>query len=69
MGKKDNLDAKKLLAIVNKEAKVPGRKIKDIKIMNEFSFMTVPFSEAEDIIHALNATRKGGRPLVEKAKN
>ncbi|MGB6129882.1 MAG: DEAD/DEAH box helicase [Psychrilyobacter sp.] len=69
MGKKDNLDAKKLLEIVNKEAKVPGRKIKDIKIMNEFSFMTVPFSEAEDIIHALNATRKGGRPLVEKAKN
>lgn len=69
MGKKDNLDARKLLAIVNKEAKVPGRKIKDIKIMNEFSFMTVPFSEAEDIIHALNATRKGGRPLVEKAKN
>jgi len=69
MGKKDNLDAKKLLDIVNKEAKVPGRKIKDIKIMNEFSFMTVPYSEAEDIIHALNATRKGGRPLVEKAKN
>ncbi|WP_028855605.1 DEAD/DEAH box helicase [Psychrilyobacter atlanticus] len=69
MGKKDDLDARKLLAIVNKEAKVPGRKIKDIKIMNEFSFMTVPFSEAEDIIHALNATRKGGRPLVEKAKN
>jgi hypothetical protein len=31
--------------------------------------MTVPFSEAEDIIHALNKTRKGGRPLVEKAKN
>ena len=69
MGRKDGLDPKKLLAIVNKEAKVPGRKIKDIKIMNEFSFMTVPFSEAEDIIHALNKTRKGGRPLVEKAKN
>ncbi len=68
MGKKDGLDPRKLLALVNKEAKVPGRKIKDIKIMNEFSFMTVPFSEAEDIIRALNSTRKGGRPLVEKAK-
>jgi len=69
MGRKDGLDARKLLAIVNKEAKVPGRKIKDIKIMNEFSFMTVPYSEAEDIILALNKTRKGGRPLVEKARN
>jgi len=69
MGRKDGLDARKLLGIVNKEANVPGRKIKDIKIMNEFSFMTVPFSEAEDIIHALNNTRQGGRPLVEKAKN
>ena len=69
MGRKDGLDARKLLGIVNKEANVPGRKIKDIKIMNEFSFMTVPFSEAEDIIHALNNTRQGGRPLAEKAKN
>ncbi|VWL85389.1 DEAD/DEAH box helicase [Oceanivirga miroungae] len=64
MGARDKLSVKKLLELINKKAKVPGRKVKDIKIMENFSFISVPLKEAEDIMNAFNkdTTKK---PLVE----
>ena len=56
----------RLLDLLNKKAKTPGRKVKDIKIMDKYSFITVPLQEAEFIMRALNS-KKDSKPLVEKA--
>ena len=67
LGKKDGYTPGKLLDLLNKKAKTPGRKVRDIKIMDNFSFITVPLREAEFIMKALNKSNKN-KPLVEKAK-
>jgi len=68
MGRKDNLTPKKLLEMVYKEAHVKGRKIREIRIMNDFSFMTMPFVEAEKVIEAYKRQKRRGKPLIERAK-
>jgi len=45
-----------------------ARKIRDIKIMEKFSFFTVSFEEAELILDAFRRSRNGRKPLVERAK-
>ena len=66
LGNKDGYNPGKLLDLLNKKAKTPGRKVKDIKIMDKYSFITVPLQEAEFIMRALNS-KKDSKPLVEKA--
>ena len=66
LGSKDGYNPGKLLDLLNKKAKTPGRKVKDIKIMDKYSFITVPLQEAEFIMRALNS-KKDSKPLVEKA--
>ena len=68
LGSKDGYNAGRLLDLLNKKAKTPGRKVKDIKIMDKYSFITVPLQEAEFIIRALNS-KKDSKPLVEKANS
>ncbi len=67
LGKKDDLNPRKLLEMLNIEAKTPARKVKDIRILDSFSFITVPFDEAESIMRAMNK-EKSRRPLVTHAK-
>ena len=64
LGAKDKMTTSKLLELLNKKAKVPGRKVKDIKIMDKFSFITVPLKEAEDIMRSLNR-KDAKKPIVE----
>lgn len=64
LGTKDGMKPAKLLELLHKKAKVPGRKIRDIKIMDKFSFITVPFKEAEEIMHAMNR-KDAKKPIVE----
>lgn len=67
-GKKDGLNAKKLVELIKKICNVPNRKIKDIQILDKFSFVTLPFHEAEILLsHFKN--KKGRKGLfVTKAK-
>jgi len=67
-GKKDNINtATQLIEFIQEKVDVNARKINDIKVLENFSFMTVPFKEAEDVIDAFKRGR-GGRPVVEEAK-
>lgn len=68
LGTKSGYNNSKLLDMLNQKAKVPGRKIRDIKIMETYSFITTPLEEAEKIIKALNRD-KSKKPLVEKANS
>ena len=68
LGTKGGYTTGKLLDMLNKKAKVPARKVMDIKIMETYSFISVPLPEAEAIIQALNRD-KTKKPLVEKANS
>ncbi|MEJ2306918.1 MAG: DEAD/DEAH box helicase [candidate division WOR-3 bacterium] len=67
-GKKDGLNAKKLVELIKKICNVPNRKIKDIQILDKFSFVTLPFHEAEILLsHFKNKKSRKGL-FVTKAK-
>jgi len=67
-GKVDNINSPKLVAMIEKIARVDSRKIRDVRIFDRFSFITVPFEEAEIILRAFKKGKVSNRPIVERAK-
>jgi len=67
-GKSDNMNPAKLVDMIKHTAKVDSRKIRDVRIFDKFSFITVPFEEAEIILHSFAKDKKSRRPIVERAK-
>lgn len=68
LGKKDGITLKKLLNTISKKANVSENKIRNVELYENFSFVSVPFKEAEQIIESFEIERAGKKPLVEKAK-
>jgi ATP-dependent RNA helicase DeaD len=68
LGKIDNLTPAKLVTFIRQETSVDERKIDDVRIFENFSFITVPFNEAEIILEAFRQQSPGRRPLVDRAK-
>ena len=68
LGKKDKMNPKKLVDMITRKSAVDGKKIKGVEIFENFSFVSVPFLEAEAIIDAFRKEGRGKKPLVEKAK-
>ncbi|MDK2946649.1 DEAD/DEAH box helicase [Geotoga petraea] len=68
LGREKGYNPKKLAEYIEKETKVDQKKIRDIKIMDNFSFVTVPFEEAEIILGTFQKQKRGRKSLVEKAK-
>ena len=48
VGRKDGFTARSIVDMIQKESGLPNARINDVKIMDEFSFVTIPFSEAEN---------------------
>ena len=69
LGRKNAMTPKKLVDYVIKKSKVDDRKIKNVEVFENFSFMSVPFTEAEIILDAFQKEKNGKKPLVEKAKD
>jgi ATP-dependent RNA helicase DeaD len=65
LGRKDGMNPRKLLDVLHENCKTPARKVRDIRIMDKFSFICVPFDEAEIIMRKFNRNKK----MVEVAKN
>ncbi|MGL4402471.1 MAG: DEAD/DEAH box helicase [Fusobacteriaceae bacterium] len=68
LGKKDGITLKKLLNTISTKANVNENKIRNVELYENFSFVSVPFKEAEQIIESFEIERAGKKPLVEKAK-
>ena len=66
MGRKDGMTPKKLVDFIVKKAKVKQAYIKNAEVYDAFSFVSVPFKEAEIIVEAFAEIRKGKKPLIEK---
>lgn len=68
LGKLDGYNSKKIVELLKDKANIPDSMIDDVKVMDAFSFVTIPFKEAERTLEILNAMRRGGgRPLAEIA--
>ena len=52
---------------ISKKANVAENKIRNVELYENFSFVSVPFKEAEVIIDAFEVERTGKKPLIEKA--
>jgi len=68
LGKKDKMRPDKLALLIMHTVKIQTRDITDIQVMDNFSFITVPFEFAEPIIKAFKVKKKGQKPLVMLAK-
>lgn len=69
IGKMDGFDARKLTDMLKHECRLPDNKIDDVRVMDSYSFVTVPFSDARQAIRQLNDINRGGRPIAELAKD
>lgn len=66
-GKKDDMNKRKLVSFIKDKANVEDRSIDDVQVFDKFSFITVPFKEAEHIIECFRKDSNGRRPVVEMA--
>ncbi|MCD6115924.1 DEAD/DEAH box helicase [bacterium] len=66
LGRKDKIDARKLVDLVTSRVSIKSRQISDIQVMDKFSFITVPFENAEEIVASFK--EKGKKPLISHAK-
>jgi ATP-dependent RNA helicase DeaD len=67
-GKNSNTTKKNLVDFILKKANTPQDLIENIEIYNNFSFITVPFAEAEVILNKFRKVRVGKRAVVVKAR-
>ncbi|MBP7088316.1 MAG: DEAD/DEAH box helicase [Candidatus Omnitrophica bacterium] len=68
-GKNDKMDRNKLVELIRRNVNINVDKIYDICIFDNFSFITVPFQEAELILKVFKKGKSGGKALVELAKS
>lgn len=68
VGKKDRMNKKDLVDFITNKAKIDGRKIDKVQIFDNYSFITVPFKEAEQIVQVFKKENRGQRSMIEVAK-
>lgn len=67
-GKRDDFTRKKLVDFLKKKCHIKSSEIKDIQILEKFSFVTLPFHEAEVLLAYFKGRKKGSDLFVTKAK-
>ncbi len=67
-GKKDGMHKRELVRFIKKKANVDDRKIDNVEVFDAYSFITVPFREAEKIMACFQKSHRGKRSIVEVAK-
>ncbi|AEA34384.1 DEAD/DEAH box helicase [Hippea maritima] len=68
LGSQNGYTAKKLADFISKKVEIESNTIRDIRIFDRFSFLSVPAEEAEEILYAFKSQKRGFRPIVSKAK-
>jgi ATP-dependent RNA helicase DeaD len=66
LGKKDNFNPRKLVKLIMTKLDIRSRDIDDVQVMDNFSFITVPFDKANEILKSF--TTKHGKALVTRAR-
>jgi len=66
LGKRDKINAGKLIELIMSKVSIKSKHIRDIQVMDKFSFITVPFDKAEKIV--VSFKEKGRKTLITHAK-
>ncbi|NKB71228.1 MAG: DEAD/DEAH box helicase [Candidatus Latescibacteria bacterium] len=66
LGKKDQVNARKIVALILDKVAIKAKQISDIEVMDKFSFITVPDYKAEKIVSRFH--EKGRAPLITHVK-
>ncbi len=67
-GKNNGLTSKKLVQLIRDKCRIRADKIRDIRILDRFSFISLPFHEAEKVLAYFKKNRSGSGLLIKKAK-
>jgi len=68
LGRKDKTSPGKLVTFIIKNTGVKNSAIEQVEVYKDFSFITVPFKEAEIILNVFRDKSENGRSLIVKAK-
>ncbi len=68
MGKADGMTPEKLREFIQEETGENDLKIRDAEIFPHFSFVTVPFAQAETLLEIFKDKKRGRKPFVELAQ-
>ncbi|MGE3063498.1 MAG: DEAD/DEAH box helicase [bacterium] len=68
LGKANKFTESKLADYISNETGIKRNLIRDIKVLDAFSFITVPFEEAETIISIFKQRKERGKSLIARAK-
>ena len=67
-GARDGYDTRKTVRLLKQECGLSDHDIDDVRVMEDFSFATVPFDQAEKVVRTLNKLSHG-RPIAEISKD
>ncbi|MCS6819699.1 MAG: DEAD/DEAH box helicase [Chitinophagales bacterium] len=67
-GHTSNLNAASLVQFIADEAGIDPKVIRDVRVYDNFSFITVPAEQAEQILVVFSKNKRGGKPLVSRAR-
>ena len=67
-GKQDGLTQKKLVTYIKDISNIASEKIRDVQILDKYSFVTLPFREAEILLTSFKRRKKGSGLFITKAK-
>ncbi|MEI8093034.1 MAG: DEAD/DEAH box helicase [Spirochaetales bacterium] len=68
MGRTDGISPRKIVDLLESQGGIPSRFIDDAVVMEEFSFVTVPFRDAERLIQTFRSQGHQGKPLIKLAR-
>jgi len=66
-GKKDDMNKRKLVGFIKDKAGIDSRKIQGVEVFDKYSFITVPFKQAEQILDCFKSESKLKKSIVEVA--
>ncbi len=69
VGRRDDYTARKLVDMLKFKCGLRDKYINDVQISDNFSFVSVPFHDAEEIVRKLNRLNRGRRPIAEIARD
>jgi ATP-dependent RNA helicase DeaD len=67
LGRKDGISARSLVKMINNETNVKSGSITDVKVLEYFSFLTVPFEDAEIILKSFSGKKGNSKAIVQRA--
>ncbi len=67
-GKEEGMSARKLIDLMVEKSGVEPNEIRDVLVLDRFSFATLPFYEAELVLSSFKKDRRGRGPMVSKAR-